>query len=196
MKKFIIIAVLAIFITVAAVIVINYFNVPEHVRNGEEELESSTGYSVWVDERIGAAINDGKDYVMEEDGIDIPYSNDLLRTLESHFGTDIEFIGAGAYWGVITENTAVELLLNSKGNVGQVEICITEAVDKAELESAVASSIRFVNSQASEETVNKALQETLPELQNLKAGEPYIYYKYGVGFAGKVENNKLFLYIP
>ena len=36
MKKFIIIAVLAIFITVAAVIVINYFNVPEHVRNGEE----------------------------------------------------------------------------------------------------------------------------------------------------------------
>lgn len=196
MKKFIIIAVLAIFITVAAVIVINYFNVPEHVRNGEKELESSTGYSVWIDERIGSAINEGKNYIMEEDGIDIPYSDDLLRTLENHFGTDIEFVGAGAYWGTITNNTAVELLLNSKGNVGQVEVCIAETADRTELESAVTSYIRFVNSQANEETVNKALQEALPELQDLKSGEPYMYYGYGVGFAGKVENNKLFLYIP
>lgn len=196
MKKFIIIAVLAIFITVAAVIVINYFNVPEHVRNGEKELESSTGYSVWIDERIGSAINEGKNYIMEEDGIDIPYSDDLLRTLENHFGTDIEFVGAGAYWGTITNNTAVELLLNSKGNVGQVEVCIAETADRTELESAVTSYIRFVNSQANEETVNKALREALPELQDLKSGEPYMYYGYGVGFAGKVENNKLFLYIP
>lgn len=196
MKKFIIIAVLAIFITVAAVIVINYFNVPEHVRNGEKELESSTGYSVWIDERIGSAINEGKNYIMEEDGIDIPYSDDLLRTLENHFGTDIEFVGAGAYWGTITNNTAVELLLNSKGNVGQVEVCIAETADRTELESAVTSYIRFVNSQANEETVNKALREALPELQDLKSGEPYMYYGYGVGFAGKVENNKPFLYIP
>ena len=196
MKKFIIIAVLAIFITVAAVIVINYFNVPEHVRNGEKELESSTGYSVWIDERIGSAINEGKNYIMEEDGIDIPYSDDLLRTLENHFGTDIEFVGAGAYLGTITNNTAVELLLNSKGNVGQVEVCIAETADRTELESAVTSYIRFVNSQANEETVNKALREALPELQDLKSGEPYMYYGYGVGFAGKVENNKLFLYIP
>ena len=194
MKKVIVFVAMAIFIALVVVIAVNYFNVPEHVRNGE--LESGIDNGVWIDERIGSAITEGKHYITEEDGLDIPYSDDLLRTLETHFGADIEFIGAGAYWGVITENTAVELILNTKENVGQVELWIARAADKAEMESAVATYLRFVNSEVTEETVNSVLQETLPDLHNLKTDEPYIYFGHGVGFAGRVEDNKVVLYIP
>lgn len=197
MRRIIIISVVALLIVITVVVAVNYFNVPEYIRNRNMEEELSSELSAqWIDKRIGTAIEEGKSCIMEDDGIDIPYSDELLHTLENHFNTDIEFIGAGIYWGLITPNTAVEILLNSKGNVGQVQICASEMVDETELDSAIAVYVQFIMPSIEQSEVKKVLQEVVPEIRDLKTGEPYLYYGHSVGFSCEVVDNMLFICIP
>lgn len=197
MKKIIIFAAVALCVVLAAVVVFNYFSIPEHVRRGESDNGSDTISAVsMIDDRIKEALEAEKEYIMEDIGLDIPYSADLLKLLEDHFGTDMEFLGAGVYRGNISEDILIELLLNPKGKVGQVQVVATGGATDENIKAAIAAYARFVNTTLDESTVEAVVTEALPELQNLKAGESYTYFNHNVGFAGKSENGQLIIYIP
>lgn len=194
MKKTIIAVAAIICIGLAAIITYNYLSVPKHVRNGEDNApDHSQLASSWADERVKSAIAAGKESIMEDSGLDIPFSADLLGTVEQHFQTDMELLGAGIYRGTINEDVAVELLLNPAGKVGQVQLCISET---AKLEDSITAYARFVNKDLEDRKLPLIVEEALPRLQNIKGDETYTYYNYGVGFCGKVESNQLVLYLP
>lgn len=199
MKKMII-CIFAVFILAVAVIILcNYFSLPEHDRRKETELPDDNNMSYvapMLDERAQEAIDKGQEYIIEEDGLNIPYSADLLFTLEKHFETDLEYQGAGLYRGTISENVSAELLLNPQGNVGRIQIAVTEQATEKEIKDAVARFVRFLNVELDESTVSMVVEEAVPKLQDLKAADEYIYWNYNVGFAGKVERNQLIIFTP
>lgn len=199
MKKMII-CIFAVFILAVAVIILcNSVSLPEHDRRKETELPDDNNMSYaapMLDERVQEAIDKGQEYIIEEDGLNIPYSADLLFTLEKHFEADLEYQGAGLYRGTISENVSAELLLNPQGNVGRIQIAVTEQATEKEIKDAVACFVRFSNVELDESTVSTVVEEAVPKLQDLKAADEYIYWNYNVGFAGKVERNQLIIFTP
>lgn len=199
MKKIVIFAALSVVIIAAIIIVAVYLKIPVHVKTGDPEMQvTNRTYSAFqIDEQVKSAIEAGEAYILDDEGIDVPYSDDLLRTVGNHFNTKMEYIGAGVYWGAITEHTAVELLLNSKGNVGQVQLCIIESVNELELSEVISRYVQFLNTNLSTEAVEMVVQEVMPDLKELSnSSGPYLYYENGVGFSAKEDNNKLYIAIP
>lgn len=199
MKKMFICMFAVLVLAITVIILCNYFSLPEHDRRKEMELpdDNDMFYAApMLDERVQEALDQGQEYIMKEDGLNIPYSTDLLITLETHFKTDLEYQGAGLYRGTISENVSAELLLNPQGNVGRVQIAVTEQAAEKEIRDAVSCFVRFLNAELDENTVSLILDEAVPKLQDLKAADEYIYWNYNVGFAGKVERNQLIFFTP
>ena len=200
MKKIIFIgACLLMMGILAAFLFYHLLSVPPHVRQGDGEAASDSltpSGTLFLDDRVRAAITEGRNAILEDKGLDIPYSADLLRTIERHFDVDMEYQGAGLYQGKPSENIAVELLLNSSGNVGRVQLSITELAEEPEIRNQLKDFVVFLNTNLEEDTTEQVLEEALPRLQDLKSGEEYLYFDHGVGFAGTVTQNHLIIYIP
>ena len=175
MKKMFICMFAVLILAITVIILCNYFSLPEHDRRKETELPDDMSYAApMLDERVQEALNKGQEYIMEEDGLNIPYSADLLITLETHFKTDLDYQGAGLYRGTISENVSAELLLNPHGNVGRVQIAVTEQAAVKEIRDAVFCFVRFLNVELDENTVSLILDEAVPKLQDLKSADEYI----------------------
>lgn len=199
MKKMFICMFSVLILAITVIILCNYFSLPEHGRRKETELPNNNDMSYVapiLDERVQEALDRGQGCIIQEDGLNIPYSADLLITLETHFKTDLDYQGAGLYRGTISENVSAELLLNPQGNVGRVQIAVTEQAAIKEIRDAVSCFVRFLDVGLDENTVSLILEEAVPKLQDLKAADEYIYWNYNVGFAGKVERNQLVIFTP
>lgn len=194
MKKCIIFGGILFLLVIAAMVAYSYLAVPEYARSQPENSETQMiqGY----DERVKAALEVGENYIMEESGLDIPFSTDLLRTVEQYFSTDLEFLGAGLYRGMYVETIALELLLNPAGNVGCVQLSITEQAVESEIKEAVIDFAGFINKNLEAKEKELVAEEALPHLQDLKSKEEYLYYGHDTGFKGKVEDNQLFVCTP
>lgn len=194
MKKCIIFGGILFLLVIAAMAAYSYLAVPEYARSQPENSETQMiqGY----DERVKAALEEGKNYIMEESGLDIPFSTDLLRTVEQYFSTDLEFLGAGLYRGMYVETIALELLLNPAGNVGCIQLSITEQAAESEIKEAVIDFAGFINKNLEAKEKELVAEEALPHLQDLKSKEEYLYYGHDTGFKGKVEDNQLFVCTP
>lgn len=195
MKKYSIFAIFAVLIILAAMALVSYFSVPEYVRKEFQDVEENTIIHL-NDERVKAALDAGKNYIMEEIGLDIPFSTDLLRTVEMYFSTDLEFWGAGLYHGLYKDTISIELLLNPLGNVGSVQMCITEQASTEDITEAIMQYAGFVNQNLENNEKEAIAKEALPHLQELKSGEAYIYYGHETGFRGEVKENQLYIYVP
>ena len=182
MKKCIIFGGILFLLVIAAMAAYSYLAVPEYARSQPENSETQMiqGY----DERVKAALEEGKNYIMEESGLDIPFS------------TDLEFLGAGLYRGMYVETIALELLLNPAGNVGCVQLSITEQAAESEIKEAVIDFAGFINKNLEAKEKELVAEEALPHLQDLKSKEEYLYYGHDTGFKGKVEDNQLFVCTP
>lgn len=194
MKKCIIFGGILFLLVIAAMVAYSYLAVPEYARSQPENSETQMiqGY----DERVKAALEVGENYIMEESGLDIPFSTDLLRTVEQYFSTDLEFLGAGLYRGMYVETIALELLLNPAGNVGCVQLSITEQAAESEIKEAVIDFAGLINKNLEAKEKELVAEEALPHLQDLKSKEEYLYYGHDTGFKGKVEDNQLFVCTP
>lgn len=195
MKKYILFSVFTVLIILAAMTLVSHFSVPEHIRKQTQDVEKNTVIHL-NDERVKAALEAGKNYIMEEMGVDIPFSTDLLRTVEMYFSTDLEFWGAGLYHGSYKDTISIELLLNPLGNVGSVQMCITEQATTEEITEAIMQYAGFINRNLENKEKEAVAREALPHLQELKSGEAYVYYGHETGFRGEVKENQLYIYVP
>lgn len=177
-------------------IMFNYFLVPQHVRNSEKEDNDTELTDLMIDRRVKDALDSGKNYIMEDIGVDTPFSSDLLHTLEKHFEVTLNDLGAGLFQGDVAEGVVIELIKNKNGNVGQVQIRIAENAGEVGIKEALAKYVRFLNTNINDTTVMGVVEEALPNLQNLKPQEMFMYSNHGVGFVGKVSDNQLSIYIP
>ena len=195
MKKYILFSVLTVLIILSAMALVSHFSVPEHIQKQAQDVEKNTVIHL-NDERVKAALEAGKNYIMEEMGLDIPFSTDLLRTVEMYFSTDLEFWGAGLYHGLYKDTISIELLLNPLGNVGSVQMCITEQATTEEITEAIMQYAGFINRNLENKEKETVAREALPHLQELKSGEAYVYYGHETGFRGEVKENQLYIYVP
>ena len=133
---------------------------------------------------------------MEEDGIDVPFSTDLLQTVAAHFGTTMVDIGAGLYRGKVSDNIEIELLRNSKGNVGQVQACSATAATDEELQAMIVLYSKFVNPDLDEQTYLIIANEVLQMIRGSVSNEPCFYFNHGLGYGLKIENNMIIMFLP
>lgn len=114
-------------------------SVPEHVRNNKGDAGDVPAVTASADARVKAALETGKNYILEESGLDIVFNGDLLQSLSNYLGAELDHLGAGLFQGRCSDHIVLELLLNSTGNVGQVQLCITEAASEEEIRDALSN---------------------------------------------------------
>lgn len=159
-------------------------------QDSTERLEDLT------DKRVREALASNRKYIMEEDGIDVPFSTDLLQTVAAHFGTTMVDIGAGLYRGKVSDNIEIELLRNSKGNVGQVQACSATAATDEELQAMIVLYSKFVNPDLDEQTYLIIANEVLQMIRGSVSNEPCFYFNHGLGYGLKIENNMIIMFLP
>lgn len=163
---------------------------PDNTETAGEKIEDLT------DQRVKEALDSNRNYVMEAEGLDIPFSADLLHMLENHFDTRMESLGAGLYRGDFADHITIELLCNVKGNVGQVQVCCEISAPDNELRSAIIRYSKFVNPSLENQAYQMVADEVLQIMREPTQKEPSTYFNHGLGFGLKSEDSSVIMYIP
>ena len=193
MKKIIIIVIGVGVVLVAGLILFSYFTLPNHVRS--ETTDAVT--SETLDKRVKDAIDEGKEYIYDKPGINLPFGMDLLQVLSRHFETDFIDQGAGLYQGKINTCVFVELLLNSNGNVGQIQLRMTKDATDQDCMQTLAQYARFMNQEISDDTARETAKKAYDLLSKLERGTSDLIFFDDVGFAvRKAEDGQEYAYIP
>lgn len=188
----IIFSAIGLLLLLGCVIAVQYAKLPEYVRNSDE----LTTVSEKFDERVISALEEEKKTVFEGEGINLPFSRDLLDMLNRHWNTELVEKGAGLYQGQIDENQALELLLNPEGKVGQIQVRIKAEAAKDVYRAALVKYARFTNTTLSAEQAESAADKAYAEIQKLEQGKERIFFDGQVGFGIRKEEHTVFIYIP
>lgn len=176
------------------VIAVQYAKLPEYVREKNEQLQLTVGEG--LDERVLSALEEEKRTVFEGEGINLPFSRDLLDMLNRHWNTELIERGAGLYQGRIDENQTLELLLNPEGRVGQIQVQINSEANEGICREALIKYACFVNTSLSEEQAESAADKAYTEIQRLEEGKELFFFEGRVGFGLRKEEQAIFIYIP
>lgn len=195
-KKKVMIAIIltdvGLLLLLGCVIAVQYAKLPEYVRNADEQVTVSESF----DERVILALEEEKKTVFEGEGINLPFSRDLLDMLNRHWGTELVEKGAGLYQGQIDENQTVELLLNPEGKIGQIQVRIEADADESAYRAALIKYAHFANTAISAEQAEIAADKAYMEIEQLEQGKKLLFFEGQVGFGLRKEENAVYIYIP
>ena len=195
-KKKVMIAIIltdvGLLLLLGCVIAVQYAKLPEYVRNADEQVTVSESF----DERVILALEEEKKTVFEGEGINLPFSRDLLDMLNRHCGTELVEKGAGLYQGQIDENQTVELLLNPEGKIGQIQVRIEADADESAYRAALIKYAHFANTAISAEQAEIAADKAYMEIEQLEQGKKLLFFEGQVGFGLRKEENAVYIYIP
>lgn len=149
-----------------------------------------------TDRRVKEALDSNRNYVMEAEGLDIPFSADLLHMLEVHFDTRMEGLGAGLYRGDFTDHITIELICNAKGNVGQIRVCCEISAPNNELRSAIIRYSKLMNPSLENQAYQMVADEVLQIMREPIQKKSSTYFNHGLGFGLKSEDSNVIMYIP
>ena len=85
MKKILLIVLCAAVVLTAGLVLYNYFSLPGHVRGQQEDPPSSS-----MDSRVEEALEFDRKSLMDEKGIDLALSSDLLRMMNQYWQVDLK----------------------------------------------------------------------------------------------------------
>lgn len=161
-----------------------------------DTTEENQGIERLTDRRVKEALDSNRNYVMEESGLNIPFSVEVLYMLEEHFGTELVNMGAGLYRGSLTDHTSIELLCNADGNIGQIQVCCNRSAPENELREAIVQYSKLVNPSLENHKYQIAVKEVVQIMRELPKEESRIYFNHGIGFGLKNEDGDIVMYIP
>lgn len=161
-----------------------------------DTAKENKGIECLTDQRVKEALDSNRNYVMEENGLNIPFSAELLFMLEEHFDTALVNMGAGLYCGALTDHASVELLCNAERNIGQIQVRCDRSAPENELRETVMQYSKLVNPSLEHQVYQMTVDDVVQIMRELPKEESRIYFNHGIGFGLKSEDGDIVMYIP